>query len=227
MIEQGFAEVFAGFLGMVIAVLATSSFVPSMLQKGTLDLVLARPIGRVRLLLAKYLGGLWFIAILATFLVTGCWAGISIRTGYSSPWFLFSIVTVILVFAVLHSVSVLVGVWLRSAVLASLAAFGIWGMSGIIVNIRHSMKMFFFGADVPPAIVQAFEIAYAILPKTKDISLLSTYALSRSYLSPAAFKNIFAHQLPPVDWAFSLGTTAAFAVVTLALAAWIFRRRDY
>ena len=87
--------------------------------------------------------------------------------------------------------------------------------------------MLIFGANVPSSLVRAFDIGYVILPKTKDLSLLSTYALSKSHLSEAAFERTFARILPEVDWFFSLGTTALFVACMLGLAAWIFHKRDY
>ena len=226
-LQQGLSGIFAGLLGMVIAIMATASFVPSMLQKGTLDLTLARPVGRVRLLLAKYVGGLWFIALFSTVLVGGCFAALSFATGYANPWFLLSAATIVLMFAVLYSVSVLAGVLTRSSGLAALAALGVWGLSGIVVGLHHTIRMMLFGVDLPRWLVRTIEILYAVLPKTRDIAILNTYALARSHLSPEAFARTFGRELPPVDWVMSLGSTAIFTACTLAAAAWFFARRDY
>jgi hypothetical protein len=64
-------------------------------------------------------------------------------------------------------------------------------------------------------------------PKTSDLTSLNDYFLSRSHLSEAAYQRAFAGQIPKVDWLWSLGTTAAFTAAMLALAIWLFRRRDY
>ncbi|MBN1420222.1 MAG: ABC transporter permease subunit [Planctomycetes bacterium] len=226
-IQLGFAEFLAGFVVMIVALSATSSFVPGMLEKGTLDLALARPIGRARLLLFKYIGGLWFIALFAVFLIGGCWLGFTVRTHLTTPWFLFSAVTLMATFAVLYSVSVLAGVLTRSSGLSALAAIGVWWVSSIIVDLRHQLRMFFTGADPPRALERAFDIAYAILPKTKDLGHLNTFALSRAQLSPDAFARTVGEVLPRIDWVYSLGTTAAFTAAMLALACWRFSRKDY
>ena len=133
-LESGLAQVFVGGLGMLVALMACSAFVPNMLQKGTLDLVLARPISRARLLLAKYFGGLWFVFVLATFMVVGCWIGLAIGSGYTNPWFLVSILTVTAGFAVIYSVSVLIGVLTRSAGISALVAIGLWWFSNTLVG---------------------------------------------------------------------------------------------
>jgi ABC-type transport system involved in multi-copper enzyme maturation permease subunit len=226
-LERGLFEVFAGIVVMAVALLATSGFVPNLLQKGTLDLVLARPIGRTRLLLYKYAGGLWFVAVFTTYLILGAWLALGLRIGYWNPWFLLSIGTVIATFAVLYSVSVLAGVVTRSAGLAGMIALGVWGLSGLIVNLHQQLRLMLYGAELPQWLLSTLDVSYTVLPKTTHLALLSTYALSHSYLSPGMYTRTFGRELEHVDWTFSLGTTAAFTAVMLALAVWRFRRTDY
>ena len=113
--------------------------------------MLARPVSRPVLLVAKYFGGLWFVLVVATFLVVGCWAAFALRMGYSNPWFLASIVTITLQFAVLHAVSVLMGVLTRSSGVAALVTLGVWMVSGLVVNARHAMPM--LGDEAPSSLV--------------------------------------------------------------------------
>lgn len=224
-LQQGLIQTFVGFIGMLIALSACGSFVPNMLQKGTLDLVLARPISRTKLLLAKYLGGLWFVFCLATFTVVGCWLGLSIGSGYSNPWFLVSIVTLIASFAVLYAVAVLAGVATRSSGVSILIALVVWFVSSTVVSARHAIRGP-LAAHVPPWVDSVVEGAYAVLPKVKDLDYVSMFALSQSHMSEGARARHFG-VLPDIDWAFSIGTTAAFTAAVLAAAVWLFRRRDY
>lgn len=226
-LELVLAGVFAGFVVMLIAISTTATFIPDMLRKGTLDLVLARPIGRIRLLLYRYLGGLWFVGIFAGFLIAGCWLGLALRTGVSSPAFLLCIFSLLAVFAVLYSVSVLVGILTRSSGLASLTALGVWGASSLVVSIRHNIETLFPNAETPRSLKIAVEVLYTILPKVRDLGHLNTLVLSRSQLSPEAFGSSQFQMLPEIDWVFSLGTTALFTAVMLALACWWFWRRDW
>jgi ABC-type transport system involved in multi-copper enzyme maturation permease subunit len=226
------ANIFAGFVGMLVAIVVASSFVPNFLQKGTVDFVLSRPLGRTRLLLYKYLGGVCFISVLASVLIAGCWLAISIRTSFWSPWFLATILTVTGTFAVLYSVAVLFGVLTRSGALSALLSIAVWGVSGLIVGGRQTVRMLVDSGDekVPAAITKGIDILYAIFPKTKDLDALNTLFLLRSHLSPNALERL-RRRMPreafDIDWGYSLGTTAAFAAVMLALAVWRFRRRDF
>lgn len=221
------ANTFAGSVGVLVAILVCSGFVPSMLQKGTLDLLLARPIGRGRLLLYKYVGGLWFVFLLAGVLIGGCWLAMTLRTGYANPWFLATVVTITATFAVIYSVAVLIGVLTRSATVAALVALFVWGTSGTIVAIRNGLKFLYMNQAVPAWVQNTLDVLYGLAPKTADLGSLNVYFLSRSHLSEAAYQRAFAGQLPKVDWLWSLGTTAAFTAVMLALAVWALKRRDY
>ncbi|HEY3325326.1 MAG TPA: ABC transporter permease [Planctomycetota bacterium] len=226
-IQLTMANTFAGFIGVLVAVLVCSGFVPSMLQKGTLDLVLARPIGRGRLLLYKYVGGLWFVFLMSSVLIGGCWLAMSLRTGYANPWFLATILTITATFAVIHSVSVLVGVLTRSGTVAALVAIFVWGTSSVLLAIRNGLKLAYIGQSMPNWLRSTIDVLYDLAPKTLDLNALNTSFLARSHLSEQAFQRAFGNHLPQVDWAWSLGTTAAFTVVMLALAVWFFRRKDY
>ena len=224
-IEIGLADVFCGSIGMLIALLVCAGFVPNMLQKGTLDLVLARPIGRVKLLLAKYVGGLWFVGCIATFLIAGCWLGLSLRTGAWSFWFLLSIPILLAQFAVAYSVAVLVGVVTRSAGVAALASLALWMVSGVIVGLRHQLREGQF--ELPGWADQTFETLYAVLPKTADLALLGKYWISKSSQLTEVFAKEMLENVAVVDWGYSLGTTAAFLAAVLGLASWLFSRRDF
>ncbi|HKB85633.1 MAG TPA: hypothetical protein VKD08_05665, partial [Ignavibacteriaceae bacterium] len=45
-------------LGLLLAIFSSSSFVPNMLEKGNIDLLLSKPVSRQQLLWGKYAGGL-------------------------------------------------------------------------------------------------------------------------------------------------------------------------
>ena len=225
-IQMLLAGTFAGSIGVLVAVLVCASFVPNMLQKGTLDPLLARPLGRARLLLFKYLGGLWFVTLLAAFITVGCGLALGVGSGFYNSWFVACTGTVTAVFAVVYSVTVLFGVLTRSFGASALLSIGVWWVSSIIVQLKQSLPMM-LGDEVPAGVQKAFDVAYAVLPKTSDIGALNIVLLSRSQLSEEAYQRQFGAQMPSIDWAFSLGTTAAFVAVMLGLAVWVFGRRDY
>jgi hypothetical protein len=118
------------WVAVLVGVVVTASFIPEMLRKGAIDLILAKPIRRPSLLLYKYLGGLAFVFLLTAVTVACVWAAIGVRSGIWAPGFLLVIPAVTFYFALLYAVSTLAAVLTRSAVVAILltcvAWFGLW-----------------------------------------------------------------------------------------------------
>lgn len=132
----------AGTLGIMFAVAATAFFVPRMLEKGAADTLFSKPVGRVTLLLSRYTAGLIFVALLATTLVGGMHLGFLLNSGYSDPGVLWSIVTLVYVFGLLHGVSILVGVLTRSTVAAILITLMFSVLTGCVHNGWRMKEMF-------------------------------------------------------------------------------------
>jgi ABC-type transport system involved in multi-copper enzyme maturation permease subunit len=111
---------------LIISIIMTAFFVPNMLRKGTIDLLLVKPISRPALLLYKYLGGLTFIALNTALAVGGLWLVLGIRSGVWAPAPLLAIPAITFFFAILYSLSVLAGVVTRSAVVSILVTCLMW-----------------------------------------------------------------------------------------------------
>src|SRR5262249_59994152 len=103
------------WLGLLASVAVTAFFIPNMLQKGTLEPLLVKPIRRWQLLVYKYLGGLTFIFVTTTVVVLGVWLALGLRSGLWAPGFLLIIFVLTFYFAVLYAVSTLFGVLTRNA----------------------------------------------------------------------------------------------------------------
>ena len=86
----GFEAGFSGFLYVVatfLAVFATAHLVPRLQEKGTIDLYLSRPVGRVGLLLSRYAGGLLLAGLNVAYLVGAMGLLIWWKTGVVHPRF--------------------------------------------------------------------------------------------------------------------------------------------
>jgi len=224
-LQSAMALGLVGFIGILLAIVLTAALIPNMLEKGTLDLMLARPIGRTKPLLSKFVGGLWFVAILGTYAITGSWLALRVATGYGSAWVLIAIPAMVGAFAVLYSVSALVGVLTRSTLNGILAACGVWFLSTLIEGGRNLVAT--FGRELSPWVGEALETVYWIFPKLGAFDALVVETLSAAELPTGAGASPFDELGPPVDLPWAIGTTMAFAAVMLTLAIWVFRRRDY
>src|SRR6185369_5664942 len=99
----GFESTFSGvlyFVGLFLALFATAHLVPRLQEKGTIDLYLSRPIGRVSLLLSRYTGGLLLAAANLVYLIGTMWLLIVWKTRVLHPRFLLSGAVILFTIAV-------------------------------------------------------------------------------------------------------------------------------
>jgi len=120
------------WVAILISIIITAFFIPNMLRKGTVDLLLVKPVHRTTLLLYKYVGGLTFIFLNTTIAVVGVWVALGLRSGIWAPSFLLTIFIITAFFAILYGVSTLFGVLTRSPIVAILLTAGVWFVLFII-----------------------------------------------------------------------------------------------
>ncbi|MFO0827316.1 MAG: ABC transporter permease [Phycisphaerales bacterium] len=115
-----------GWIAAALAVISTTSIFPDFLGEGAIDMVLAKPISRMRVFLVKYLGALLFVLLqVATFCI-GAFACVGLRL-HEWNWGLFmAIPLVVLFFSYLYCVNVFVGVLTRSTIAALIATAIFW-----------------------------------------------------------------------------------------------------
>ena len=77
--QSGLA-MFIGTFGLFMALMATSTLFPLMLQKGSVDLLLCRPIPRWRLITARLAGGASIMAFNAAYLFLGVWTVLGLKS---------------------------------------------------------------------------------------------------------------------------------------------------
>ncbi len=224
--ELFLANAIAGWIGVIIAIVVTSGFVPSMLQSGSIHVLLAKPVRRPFFILGKYAGGVVFVLAHAGVLIGLSWVALSARAGWWDPSFLWLVAVAGGTFAVVYAVSVLVGVLFKSGTLAALLSLGLWAISSIANQARTALAAFGeAGEPVPSWVRDGVEIVYWMLPKTHDLGILARKIVAPD--SAARVSEEFAHALAGVDHAASLGSTAAFAAAMLAAACLAFWRKDY
>jgi ABC-type transport system involved in multi-copper enzyme maturation permease subunit len=228
-IQNTLSGLIAGWIGILVAIIATAAFIPNMIQKGTIDLLLARPLPRWRVFLYKYLGGLIYVMVTAGYLIGGSWLVIALRSGCWSPGYLLSWPLLIFFFAALYSVSALIGLLTRSTIAAILISAVTW----FILSMLGSAYLFVHDprADVNPdgALVKALDATHAVLPRLKDVDQAILWCqLKGNGITEEHLKQISRDmEYPEVEWGSLFGVTGAWMAALLALACWRFSRRDY
>jgi ABC-2 type transport system permease protein len=147
------------WLGTLLALFATAPLLGGLLERGHADLLLSKPIGRVRLL-AGHVAGVWLVMlVLAVYLLGMVWLVISFKTGIWKPQFFLSLGVVVAMFTVMYSVVVFVVVAAQSTALSLVVAYGL-----IFASIILAAKDEIVPQIVPPW-RQVFLAFYHVLPK--------------------------------------------------------------
>ena len=140
MCENYLVNGIGGWIISMIAVVITALFVPNMMNKGALDLLIAKPISRVELLVYKYIGGLTFMFLLTALAVLGVYLTVGVRTGVWAPNFLIAVPLLTFQFAILYAVSTLIGVLTRNALVAILATVAVWFLFFAVGKINDGIR---------------------------------------------------------------------------------------
>lgn len=111
----------------VLAMVSTAGIFPDLLSTGAIDLYLAKPLGRLRLFLTKYVTGLLFVALQVALVAVGGVLLMRIRGGEWKPGLLLAIPIVVCFFSYLFAVVVLFGIVTRSTIAALLLGIVCWG----------------------------------------------------------------------------------------------------
>jgi ABC-type transport system involved in multi-copper enzyme maturation permease subunit len=217
-------------LALLIGLIITAFFIPNMLRKGSIDLLVSKPIGRTQLLLYKYVGGLTFVFLVTTFCVGGIWLVMALRSGFWGVQFLAVIPILTFTFAIVYAVSTLMAVLTRSPIAAMIVSVGFM----MFLYIVGQVKTIFDGIRsegnsdrMPNWAFTLVDTLNNVLPRYKDLDKLTSKLIADGSLTPSEFRmfGLAGIQLP--TWTATFGVSLAFIALMLALACWRFRRRDY
>jgi ABC-type transport system involved in multi-copper enzyme maturation permease subunit len=236
-IESALVIGIGGWVAILTSIIITAFFIPNMLRKGTVDLLLVKPVRRSTLLVYKYIGGLTFIFLNTAVAVGGVWLALSLRSGVWATGFLWTILILTFFFAILYAVSTLFSVLTQSPVATILLTCGVWFFLFLVglgyqlfeqarakegrraaKEHREPAKETWF-----PKTVQA---VHFILPRTSDLGVLNSRLLSRELITANQLSGRELDQTR-INWGEGLTVSAIFIAVMLGLACWWFSTKDY
>jgi ABC-2 type transport system permease protein len=215
-IVLGFESGFSGFLylvGTFLALFATAHLVPRLQEKGTVDLYLSRPIGRVPLLLSRYAGGLLLAAANVLYLIGSMWLIVVWKTRVFHPRFLLSGAVILFTIATLMAFAFLIGVITSSTGVALMTTYAVFFFAAILS--AHDRISAAVSTEFAARVVDGL---YWILPKTAQLGQ-ATVALVAGREAP--------ERLADINHLAVYGSTALFGVAALGLASWLFSRKDF
>jgi ABC-type transport system involved in multi-copper enzyme maturation permease subunit len=239
-------------VALLLSTIITAFFIPNMLRKGTVDLLLAKPISRPALLLYKYIGGLLFIFLNTVIVIVGIWLVLGLRTNLWGVGFLLSIPVLTFQFAMYYAVSTLFAVLSRSPIVAILMTCLCWFVFAVIVgqlyswidktrNLREIMEAQVeagFG-EMPPEgqmlekpfpdwVYTTADIVHLVTPHLKDLDTLTDKWILDDVLPADSRDRKLADKLfENFQWTETIMVTSFYIVALLAFSCWWFARKDY
>ena len=195
-----------GTFGLFMALMATSTLFPTLLQKGSVDLLLCRPIPRWRIITSRFLGGVSIMAFNAVFLFVGVWAVLGLKADVWNNRFPMSSALVIFAFIVLFSMVMIASVVTENGPARLLTAATMLIFSPILA--AHEQITPAFSTELYR---EVFRSLYWVLPKSAEtISAMRRLILNR-----------------PLDINWVVGTSALFALACYVVTMIYFTRKDY
>jgi ABC-type transport system involved in multi-copper enzyme maturation permease subunit len=212
----GFESGFAGFLyvvGTFLAIFATAHLVPRLMEKGTVDLYLSRPVGRVPLLLSRYLGGLLLSASNLVYLLGSMWLLVVWKTHLVHPRFFLAAGLILFGIAALLAFAFLVGTLTSSTAVSIMATFAVFFLSIVLFNLHSHTAI--FSSEWTAGLVDGL---YWAFPKIVEIGRAVVGLVNGEH---GPIRDPGALTLAPFL------STGLFGVVSLSLACLRFRRKDF
>ncbi len=190
----------------------TSSFIPDMLKKGHIDLLLSKPISRTKIIIGHFIAATLIVLVAFTFLMGAIWILVSAKTGFWNPSFLYSILWFTLIFSVLYSAVMLIGVLSRSTILSIIINMLLFFPLSFLLYLANTYfqsdeKSIVFG----PVAESLLKFFYQIFPKPWDMQDMTVAFVTQ---------NAVANYMPLIS-------SLLFMMIMLIISIWYFNKKDY
>jgi len=193
--------------GIFLALFATSSLVPSFLQKGSIDLLISKPLSRFQILAGRYLGAVAVVGFNIAYMIIFSWLTLSIKTGIWNIGFLYAGGMIILTFAILFALMTCLSVMIQSGPFALMITyFMILFLSPLLLGrdkIYALLSSKYYG--------YALDGLYHFLPKTAELGNITRELVTGD---------------PVTSW-LPLWTSLAFGILMFISATTIFSRKNF
>jgi ABC-2 type transport system permease protein len=200
------------FMLVLSMLIITSSFIPDMLKKGHIDLLLSKPISRTKIIIGHFIAASLIVLVAFTFLMGAIWLLVSAKTGLWNPSFLYSILWFTLIFSVIYSSVMLIGILSRSTILTIIINMLLFFPLSFLLYLANTYfqsdeKSIVFG----PVAESLLKFFYQILPKPWDMQDMTVSFVTQ---------NAVANYMPLIS-------SLLFMTIMLVLSIWYFNKKDY
>ncbi|MCF8260773.1 MAG: ABC transporter permease [Melioribacteraceae bacterium] len=196
---------FAG--GLFLSIFSVSSFIPNMLEKGMIDVLLSKPVSRAQIIIGKFLGGTVIVYANIIYVVVGFWLIVGLKLDTWNFYFLLTSFAITFTFMVLYAMIILTGILTKSSILAMIISYLIFFILSPLLAAKDNI-IGLFESSTLEVILNFF---YYIVPQTAELAQIT------NYISTGTFE----FDTLPIFVSF------LFMILNLAAAIFIFNKKDY
>ena len=194
--------------GLFLAIFSSSNFIPNMLEKGNIEILLSKPIRKSELILGKFFGVSAMVFFNIAYAILGFWLLIGIKFGMWAPELLLTIITITFAFCLLYSLIIFIGILTKSSLSAMMITYLIFFVFSPILSGREKLIMFLGGGKFTKTLL---DFLYYITPQTYEWGKIT------NEIATGAGINDYA----PVY------VSLLFILITLYASIKIFQKKDY
>jgi ABC-type transport system involved in multi-copper enzyme maturation permease subunit len=197
------------FICVFLGVFVTAGFITSLMEKGSIDLLLSKPVSRWTYIAGRYTGSVLIILAEVAYLVLGLWLVAGLSLGSWSSGFLGSIITITLAFAGVFSLVTLFGVLTRSSWFAIIIGLALYIFAAFVIPLGQFIDRLINGEP--------------------SKGVLSSVATGLHYLVPSQeMGKVISSEILGKDMDFMpLFLTAGLCVVYIGLSCFAFSKKEF
>jgi len=199
---EGFIAATVFIVSLLISISATADFIPNLMNKGNIDVIISKPISRTQILIGRISGVFAIVAFNILYITLFSWIVISFKTGIWNIGFVISSLITLLTFLTMYSFITLLGILTKGTGITQVVAFGTVIMSPILL-LRDNMNSGFAKFII--------DLFYYVIPKVSELGRI-VYALTT---------NSEVKSYAPVY------NSIGFTIIVFSISLYIFNKKDF
>ncbi len=168
------------FICIFLGIFVTAGFITSLMEKGSIDLLLSKPVPRWTYIAGRYVGAVVIILAEVAYLVFGLWLVAGFSLGNWNAGFLGSIITITLAFAGVYSLVTLFGVLTRSSWFAIIIGLALYIFAAVVIPIGQFIDKLINGEPSKGVLTTVATGMHYIVPSQEMGKVISAEILGRS-----------------------------------------------
>ncbi|MCB9855724.1 MAG: ABC transporter permease subunit [Phycisphaerales bacterium] len=237
---------YIGFVGIILSIVATCGVIPSLMERGAIDVAVSKPISRSTLFLGKYFGSMVFVLIQSALFVVLTFLVAGLRWHYWAPAYLWCIPLFVILYSYLYAFTALFGVMTRNAMASFLLTMLAW-LCVFAPQITYEFleQSDAFGLKVDARWVRGAEVLKTVFPNMREIPSIAGNLIGATVESEVSGQpssgtvdlgmmtldyekaEAAERRIGNVNPVTSIGSSLLFEAVIVAIAVWKFSRREF